>query len=179
MKKLLHNCWHSFEKTIIYIFIWTVETLILLSRLNSFCQIVKLISFYQGKGICDSTYQKVPVVRRLDFKLQGCKVLKIWSYGQFWNITYFGIFNTLLFKLLKGFDVNTVFSYKNGLFQLLVSCCMPMLCTDSQTFKSLFLKINFSPIGHDVVNEITISGEHSIHFNNFCTKIELKEQPFR
>ncbi len=49
-----------------------------------------------------------------------------------------------------------------------------ILPPDSQTLKSLFLKINFSPICYDVINEMIISGERNI--KHFCTKIELKKQ---
>ena len=65
--------------------------------------------------ICDSTYQKVPVVGRLDIELWGCiKYFKIWSLSRFWDFTSFGIFNTLIFKLLEVFGAKSLFSCKNG-----------------------------------------------------------------
>ncbi len=33
-------------------------------------------------------------------------------------------------------------------------------------FKSLFLKINFSPISYDILNEIAISQERNVRFQN-------------
>ena len=52
-------------------------------------------------------------------------------------------------------------------------------CAHFQFFKSLFHKINFSPICYDILNESAISQERKLWFQNFCTKIELKEQPLK
>ncbi len=69
-----------------------------------------------GLCICDSTYQNVPVVGRLDFELWGCKVKisqnivpkLILRFHIFWNFQY------LIFKLLEGFGAKTMFLCKNG-----------------------------------------------------------------
>ena len=61
-----------------------------------------------------------------------------------------------------------MFSSKNGLLNVVVP----------QYFaQSPFRKINFSPICY-VINEMTVSREHNVIFQNFCTKTELKEQVF-
>ncbi len=56
---------------------------------------------------------------------------------------------------------------------------IPILCTDSQILRALFLKINFSPICYDILTEIALSQECNVRFKKKCIKIELKEQPFR
>ncbi len=84
------------------------------------------------------------------------KCLEIWSQGRFWDFTYFGIFNSLN-KLLERFDMKMAFS-----FQTLYANTLPRF----PNFKSsLFLKINFSPICYDVINEIIVSGECDVQFN--------------
>ncbi len=72
--------------------------------------------------ICDSTYQKIPVVGRFNFELQECKVKipqnmvprSILTYHKFWNLQY------LLCMLLEEFDVKTVFLCKNESSKLLL-----------------------------------------------------------
>ncbi len=62
----------------------------------------------------------------LSYECAKPEYLKIWSLGQFWDFTYFGIFNTntyrltWLSKLLEGFDVKTSFSCKKWTFELLL-----------------------------------------------------------
>ena len=53
-----------------------------------------------------------------------------------------------------------------------------MLSTDFQIFKSVFLKINFSPICYDIRNNFAIFQECNVRFQFFFTKIEMKERPF-
>ncbi len=46
-------------------------------------------------------------------------------------------------------------------------------------FKSLLLKINFSQICYDVINDIIIYVESNVQFQNCFTKKVPKELPFR
>ncbi len=106
---------------------------------------------------CDSssTYRKAPVVGRLDFELWGYKAkISQNQFHIFWNLPY------LIFKLqIKRFGAKTVWSCKNG----------PLNCQNSNTFfsKSLFLKINCSPIFYNILNETAISQEHNVRFQKF------------
>ncbi len=82
---------------------------------------------------------------------QGCKVKisqnivpkSILRFHIFWNLQY------LLFKLLEGFGAKTLLLCKNG----------SLNCQNSNTlyrfpnFKSLFLKIKFSPICYDILDK--------------------------
>ncbi len=100
--------------------------------------------------------------------------MSIYSQSPFWDFTYFGIFQYLILKLLEEFGAKTMFSCKNG----------PLHCQNINALyrfpncKSLFLKINFTPICYDIFNEIGVSQECNVRFKKKCTKIELKEQPF-
>ena len=49
----------------------------------------------------------------------------------------------------------------------------------SLTLRVFFPKCIFASICLDIIYEITISQEHNVQFQNFCTKTELKEEPFR
>ncbi len=113
---------------------------------------------------CDSTYQKVPIIRRLDIELWGGKVKisqnivpkSILRFYTLWNLQY------LIFKLLEGFCAKTVFPCKNW----------PLNCQNTNTLyrfpdsESLFLKINISPICYDILNKIAISQERNVRFQN-------------
>ena len=88
----------------------------------------------------------------------------------FWSLQY------LLSKLLEGFYVKMVLSYKIGL----LNCyCMPILCPDFQTStassskSTVHLSVMMSSITLSYVRmQCRIS-------KKFCTKIEHKEQPCR
>ncbi len=70
---------------------------------------------YKWLTICVSTYRKVPVVRRLDIELWGCKVKisqnivpkSILRFHILWNLHY------LILELLEEFGVKTVLSCQN------------------------------------------------------------------
>ncbi len=77
---------------------------------------------------------------------------------------------------LERFDVKMVFSCKNWFIWLIdffkinlfILYCLAILCQDSQTFKRLFLKINFSKICQDMINDI----DPIVQFQNkICTKL--------
>ena len=123
-------------------------------------------------NICYSTYHKVPVVRRLDFELWGC----IFKISQnvvpksnlrchiLWNLQY------LIFKLLE-----TLFLCQNWLqfpkYQYFVQI--------SKFQEPFFSKSTF----HQSVMTSSINLPYLKNamsdFKNFCTKIEMKEQPVK
>ena len=101
----------------------------LIQRLES-----KLIGDYGVRHeLCDSTYQKVPVVERLDFELWSYKVKIISKYSPKVDFESSHILESsvlTLWKELEGFDIKMVFSCKNGLLNYLVQQCF---CRDSQS----------------------------------------------
>ena len=104
--------------------------------------------------ICDSTYQKVPAVRKLDFELLGCKV-KVSQNMVLRSIL--GISHILessihTFLLHEGFDVKITFSFKNSHF----NCYLHQYIAQIHKLKELFSQNQFSLICYDVINEITI-----------------------
>ena len=88
----------------------------------------------------------------------------------FWNL------QCLLSKLLEGFDEKNSTLCKSG--HLNCYCIDHYTLSRYPKFNSLFLKINFSLISNDVINEITTSQKRNVLIQNFCTKSELKEQSF-
>ena len=117
---------------------------------------------------------KYQFLEDLDFDLWGCKIKisqyivskLIWRFHIFWNLLY-----------LKDLVQKLCVHVKMDLWIAKIS----KFCTDSQILRALFyLKINFSPICY-----MTSSGKLPYlkktmsDFKQFCTKIELKERPFR
>ena len=84
----------------------------------------------------------------------------ILRFHMFWNLY-------LIFKLLEGFRAKTVCSCKNGH----LNCQNINTLYRFSNFKSLFLKINFSPICCDIFNEIPISQDHSPISKLFAPKL--------
>ncbi len=80
-------------------------------------------------------------------RLWVCKV-KIWSQCRFWDST-FGTLNLqyLILKLLEGFGA------KKSVMSKLTSELPKYQYFRFPNFKSLFLKINFSPICYDILNK--------------------------
>ncbi len=127
---------------------------------------------------CDSTYRKVhiQVVGRLDFELWGCKVKisqnivpkSILRFHILWNLQY------LILKLLEGFGAKTVFSCQNW----------PLNCQNTNTlyrftnFKSLFSKSTFQKSVMTSSIKLPYFKNAMSDFKHFCTKIEMKEQPY-
>ncbi len=134
-------------------------------------------STYVPFRICDPTYQKVPVVRRLDFELWECKVKisqnmfskSILRFHIFWNLQY------LIFKVLQGFCAKTVFSCKNDLWIAKI----PILCTDSQILWALFSKSTFHQSVVTSSMKLPYVKNAMSDFKNSCTKTEMTVQPFR
>ncbi len=88
--------------------------------------------------------------------LQKSKYLKIQSQSQFFfsDFTFFNNLQYLIFKLLEGFGARTVFPNTNTWYGFL-------------NFKSLLLKINFSPVCYNILIEIAISQECKDRFQFF------------
>ena len=70
----------------------------------------KVENVYKNESICDSTYQKVPVVGKLkNFELLGYKGPKVdFEIAQ-------TLESSILCKFLEGVDIKTAFSSKKGL----------------------------------------------------------------
>ncbi len=117
--------------------------------------------------ICDSTYQKVPVVGRLEFELWGCKV-KISQNIVPKSILWFHNFGSLESSILNLKVTWRIWWVQKQCFNVKIDLWIdkiPILWFPN--FKSLFLKINFSPICYDILNKIAISQEGNIRFQNF------------
>ncbi len=118
-------------------------------------------------AICNLTHRKVPVVGRLDFEFRGYKVKisqnvvpkSILRFHIFWLWTL----HYLIFKLLEGFGAKQCVHIKNGH----LNCQNTNTLYRFPNFKTLFLKINFSPICYDILNEIAISQERNVQFQTF------------
>ncbi len=128
---------------------------------------------------CDSAYRKVPdtIVRKLDFELQRCKV-KISQNMVPRLILRFHIFlQYLLTKLLEGFDVKAVSSCKN----VLLTC---LYCYSVHRSTNLWERFSQNQLFINLLHclqwnyHIFRLKNAMLDCNNFCTKIELKEQAF-
>ncbi len=125
---------------------------------------------------CDSKYQKVPVVGRLDFELQCQNVSKCGSKVNF-EILCVSEFSMLTLQVAwLRYYIKAACSQK---YKILNCYCALILCPYSKLQERFFSKSTFyQPVMASSMKLPYLKNIMSnIYF--FCIKIELKEQPFR
>ena len=106
---------------------------------------------------------------KMQLELQGCKVCSNMVPRSFLK------FQISSLSCLKDLIQKQCFHIKMELWITIMLILRP----DSQTLRAFFSHNQLSLICYDIIKEITIFQECRVPFQKFCTKFELKEQPFR